>query len=122
MTRAVTRPLAKRKSIALQDVASDPLLLLKDGHCLSDQTLALCAAQSGPIQHHSIATSIETLKALIRAGQGIGLIPRLAVNCAAADTSLCYLPVTPSASRKIRILTRKTSRLGRLLVDALTKT
>lgn len=116
---SATHPLAKKRVLAPHDVAGEPLLLLKDGHCLRDQALNFCTAQRGPTNHHSSATSIETLKALIRAGQGVTLIPRMAIEGTAPDATLRFVRLDPVPTRQIRIITRKTSRLGRLIVAAL---
>jgi LysR family hydrogen peroxide-inducible transcriptional activator len=122
LTLATTHRLANQKEVSPRDIADDPLLLLKDGNCLSDQVVSFCTLKRGPTERHSIAASIETLKALIRAGQGVTLIPRMAMEAYGKDPSLRYVRLNPSPSRLIRIVTRKTSRLGRLLVKALAKT
>lgn len=116
---AAGHSLARRKVATPQDLAREKLLLLRDGHCLRDQALSFCAALGGMPAHHSVATSIETLKALIRAGQGVTLMPRMAVREGTSCEGLAYVPVRPAPKRLIRIVTRRTSRLGRLLAAAL---
>ena len=37
-------PLYKKEKIALDDLSRDDLLLLKEGHCLRDQTLKICSS------------------------------------------------------------------------------
>jgi LysR family hydrogen peroxide-inducible transcriptional activator len=118
---AASHRLAHQKEVSPRDIADDPLLLLKDGNCLSDQVVSFCTLKRGPTERHSIAASIETLKALVRAGQGVTLIPRMAIEAHGKDPTLRYVRLHPSPSRLIRIVTRKTSRLGRLLVKALSK-
>lgn len=51
-------------------------LILTDGHCLRDQALSACASVE-PRQR--LATSIETLKYMVAAGEGCTLLPALAV-------------------------------------------
>jgi LysR family hydrogen peroxide-inducible transcriptional activator len=69
--------LAQRASVRVRDLAGGPLLLMEDGHCLRDQALALC--DSRPLPHQSrYASSLEMLRHMIAAGEGISLIPQLA--------------------------------------------
>jgi LysR family hydrogen peroxide-inducible transcriptional activator len=111
--------LAGRKWVKLADFAEETLLLLQDGHCLSEQSVAVCRAQSGPGQHQALATSIELLRLLVRTGQGVALIPELALNASAMDPGLRSLSVQPCPHRQLRIVTRKTSRMGRQLARLL---
>ena len=69
--------LARKKAIHLRDLTSGPLLLMEDGHCLRDQTLSLCDARQIPNQSR-YASSLEMLRHMIAAGEGISVIPLLA--------------------------------------------
>jgi LysR family hydrogen peroxide-inducible transcriptional activator len=61
----------RRASIRVEEINSATLLLLAEGHCLRDQALALCAvAQKAGRQADVRATSLETLRHLVSAGQG----------------------------------------------------
>lgn len=62
-------------------------LLLEDGHCLRDQALAACADTDATTRH---ATSLETLKYMVAAGEGCTLMPALAVSQIAG---LEYVPL-----------------------------
>ncbi|WP_150287241.1 LysR substrate-binding domain-containing protein [Rhabdaerophilum calidifontis] len=55
------------------------LLLLEDGHCLRDQTVAACGAVLGNAGRASGVASLETVWQLVAAGQGITLVPALFV-------------------------------------------
>lgn len=112
-------PLAKRGIVAPKELDNETMLLLKDGHCLSDQAISFCNANSAAISAVSIAASIDTLKAMVAAGMGITLIPCMAVEASRPDKCLIFLPLKPAPSRTIRVITRKTSRLGPLLAAAL---
>ncbi|MCR0982316.1 LysR substrate-binding domain-containing protein [Roseomonas populi] len=73
--------LAVIERVTLEDVPADELILLSDGHCLRDQTIALFSGQratqgGGAMQ----ATSLETLRQMIGAGIGLSLLPQLAVQ------------------------------------------
>jgi LysR family transcriptional regulator, hydrogen peroxide-inducible genes activator len=51
-------------------------LLLEEGHCLRDQVLAGCSSAGS----NRLATSLETLKYMVAAGEGCTLVPALAVS------------------------------------------
>jgi LysR family transcriptional regulator, hydrogen peroxide-inducible genes activator len=116
---ARAHPLAKQQQVNQKQLTDETMLLLKDGHCLSDQAIGFCNANSIGAALVSIAASIDTLKAMICAGMGVTLIPRMAVDSAPPDKCLVFLPLKPAPSRTIRVITRKTSRLGPLLAAAL---
>ena len=66
-------------SIRVEEIDPADLLLLADGHCLRDQALALCrATQQAAVRADVRATSLETLRHLVSAGQGSTLAPLLA--------------------------------------------
>jgi len=52
-------------------------LLLEEGHCLREQALVGC---STPGRSNRLATSLETLKYMVAAGEGCTLVPALAVS------------------------------------------
>ncbi|GJD82550.1 LysR substrate-binding domain-containing protein [Methylobacterium haplocladii] len=56
-------------------IAGPDLLLLDEGNCLRDQTIAACGAGSVTGRH---ATSLETLRSMVAAGAGYTLLPALA--------------------------------------------
>lgn len=118
---AVSRshPLAKQAQVEPKQFRGETMLMLKDGHCLNDQAVSFCSANRVGIRSVSVAASIESLKSMISAGMGVTLIPRMAVDAVPPDECLAYLPLKPTPSRIIRVITRKTSRLGPLLADAL---
>jgi LysR family transcriptional regulator, hydrogen peroxide-inducible genes activator len=69
----------RRASIRVEEINPSTLLLLAEGHCLRDQALALCAmAEKAALGADVQATSLETLRHLVSAGQGATLAPLLA--------------------------------------------
>lgn len=72
-------PLAGSGAIAVSSLSEDGLVMLDEGHCLRDQTLALCGQGAGAIQRIH-ATSLETLRHMVAAGAGYALIPALAAE------------------------------------------
>ena len=69
-------PLAQGGALRATDIAGPDLLLLDEGNCLRDQTVAACGAGSAAGPH---ATSLETLRSMVAAGAGYTLLPALAV-------------------------------------------
>ncbi len=112
-----SHPWSKRVSVHPSELAGQPLLLLEDGHCLRDQSLDLCA-RYGVGEHGTFrATSLETLRQMVRLGSGITLIPRLAVN-ESIDDGVRYIPFeTTDARRDIGLCYRRSHPRARLFVD-----
>ena len=73
-----SHPLASHGPLALDDLASQTLLLLEDGHCLRDQALDVCRTTGAGENGGFRATSLETLRYMVAAGVGVTLLPRLA--------------------------------------------
>ena len=75
-----SHPLAKRKKLAVDDLAAEELLLLEDGHCLRDHALSACQLQSRHVANMFGGTSLFTLTQMARSGLGTTLLPQLAVT------------------------------------------
>ncbi|WP_424136060.1 LysR substrate-binding domain-containing protein [Roseomonas chloroacetimidivorans] len=72
-------PLAERAALCLDDLAGDAMLLLEEGHCLRDQALSLCS-MAPPGRDARFASSLEMLRHMIAAGEGLSLLPLLATR------------------------------------------
>lgn len=84
-------PLASREHLSLQELSSQKLLLLEDGHCMREQALDVCRL-SGAGEHAEFrATSLETLRQMVAANVGVTLLPTLATKP----------PVAPSPHLKL---------------------
>lgn len=95
--------LAACAEVAEADLAAD-ILVLADGHCLRDQTLAACG-QGDSLGGTLRAASLSTLLNMVAAGYGTTLIPGLAAG-AAEDAGLVLRPLAARAGRTIRIAWR----------------
>jgi len=106
----VTHPLAKLDSIPLQALAHEDLLLLEEGHCLSGQTMEVCAWVGAQKFNTFRATSMETLRQMVGAGLGVTLVPKLAIP-AQLQNDIAYRPIdnTPVPERTIGLFWRKTA-------------
>ena len=70
--------IARLRRVSMGDLLADDFLLLEEGHCLRDQTLAFCGAQQR-LDRRS-ASSLEMLRHMIAAGEGFSLLPLLSVR------------------------------------------
>ncbi len=101
-------PLAGRREVALDDLGERNLLLLEEGHCLRDQALEVCSRHGIGEEQDFRATSLETLREMVRAGTGITLVPRIAVR--EGESGIRYLTLrAPVPSREIGLVWRKTT-------------
>ena len=100
-------PLAGHEVVAEADLAPD-ILVLADGHCLRDQTLAACGHSGGPgagLGGALRAASLSTLLNMVAAGYGTTLVPGLAAG-AAQDAGIVLRPLAAHAGRTVRIAWR----------------
>ena len=103
--------LAKRKALAVDDLESESLLLLEDGHCLRDQALDVCQLAGASERDGFRATSLETLRQMVAANVGITLLPMLAVRPPVVQSDAIHLlPFRGQPpSRRIALVWRKSS-------------
>ena len=80
------------------------LLVMADGHCLANHSLAACGAKAG-LQSAMQAATLETLVNLVAAGYGTTLIPSLAAT-SLAHRGIELRPLTQNTTRTIRLASR----------------
>jgi LysR family hydrogen peroxide-inducible transcriptional activator len=90
--------------------ALDRLMLLEEGHCMREQALAVCTnARPAAIANYG-ATSLTTLLQMVAHGQGVTLIPEMAVTAGPQIPELKVVPFAePTPSRKIALAWRRNS-------------
>ena len=72
--------LGELKQASIKDVKEDDILLLTEGHCFRDQALSICRPAHKRRRQSLRATSLETLINLVASGQGVTLVPALAMR------------------------------------------
>jgi len=72
--------LRELKDVSMADVKEDDVLLLTEGHCFRDQALSICRPAHKRRRQSLRATSLETLINLVASGQGVTLVPALAMR------------------------------------------
>lgn len=72
-------PLAAKSKVSLKDLVLEPFVVLNEAHCLTGNTMSFCARHSAsPLvtaKSHQLLTVLE----LVRLGQGVSLVPAMAV-------------------------------------------
>lgn len=99
--------LAKQKSVDARTLTQHELLLLEEGHCLRDQALEICELMGVADDTDIRATSLETLRNMVRADSGVTLMPEIAID--PNDQSIRSIPFEGEAPfRKIALVRRRT--------------
>ncbi|MFA5669937.1 MAG: LysR substrate-binding domain-containing protein [Balneolaceae bacterium] len=100
---------ASKNKLCVDDLYSQDLWLLNEGHCFRDQTLKLCKQTNDKRQKSAVtfeSGNLETLKRLVEKNFGITLMPYLAMQD--HDTSCANGVVKefmdPVPTRKIRLV------------------
>lgn len=90
--------LAGAEKVLLRRVSAERLLILKDGHCLRDETLTICDRARARFAAQFEADQFASIFELIRAGFGVSLVPEMARRGAEG----CRLiPIEPKALRRV---------------------
>ncbi len=108
--------LAERRTVHLRDLLNERLLLLGEGHCLRNQALSLCKFSRVEDETDLSATSIETLRSMVAIGDGVTLIPKLAVR---RGEGISYIPFSESSTARLVGLIFRPSFADMSLIDAL---
>lgn len=108
---ATNHELAKKKKISPSDLKGKNLMLLEDGHCLRGQALEACSMFGAFEEQNFRATSLETLRQMVAAGNGITLIPEIAVK---KDDKIAYTNIANAPTRSIGLFFRKSFIRGNL--------
>ncbi|NKB48231.1 MAG: LysR family transcriptional regulator [Alphaproteobacteria bacterium] len=101
-------PLTRLPKIAAADLTTGEMLLLSEGHCLRDQLLDLCHAKTADDTPNTRETSLETILALVAAGDGITMVPALALRSDDANLGIACRDITEGAGRLVRLVYRST--------------
>lgn len=100
---------ASKEKLCIDDLYSQDLWLLNEGHCFRDQTIKLCKQNNDKLKHSNISFesgNLETLKRLVEQDYGITLMPYLAMQdhdtrCA---NGVIKEFMDPIPTRKIRLV------------------
>lgn len=97
-------PVAKTSPAELDALNGAELLLLEEGHCLRDQALDVCAMAGASEREGFRATSLESLREMVRFGIGITLLPE---SAARPEEGLALVPFLTPPKRKVGLVWRR---------------
>ncbi|HVL77154.1 MAG TPA: LysR substrate-binding domain-containing protein, partial [Noviherbaspirillum sp.] len=113
-------PWASRAAIDAEELKSETMLLLGNGHCFRDQVLEVCPEMSrfstsgDGIARTFEGSSLETIRHMVASGIGITVLPVASVpDMQAQDGLLRYIPFAePAPARRVVIASRKSFTRG----------
>ncbi|MBS0960280.1 MULTISPECIES: hydrogen peroxide-inducible genes activator [Acetobacter] len=78
-------PLASASHVSAEQLEDQRMIMMEDGHCLREQTLAVCRQGRGWDSSDEndatfTATSLHTMADMVALGLGIGVVPTLAID------------------------------------------
>ncbi len=108
-------PWSERDSVSAQELKSETMLLLGNGHCFRDQVLEVCpemarfSTASDGIARTFEGSSLETIRHMVASGIGITVLPRASIHdLDNKDSMLRYIPFSDRApDRRVVIAWRK---------------
>ena len=105
---ATPRDQAPGQPIALATLPPERILLLDEGHCFRDQTIAACRLDSDMGPRTFAATSLSTIVEFVANGQGMTLLPRIALRKEAAEGRIAIHAIqSPGAGRRLSLVWRE---------------
>ena len=103
-------PLPETARVSARDIDPQRLILLEEGHCLRDQTLAYCESERRGAAFGLGATSLTTVMQMVGAGCGVTLVPQVAVDVELRDERVKLLRfASPPPGRTVGLAWRRTS-------------
>lgn len=98
------------KKLSLDDIKSDELLLLEDGHCLRDHALSACKLQPSTKRKTFSATSLQTLIQMVGYGYGVTLLPEMVTKNGSIPKGINVVPFkSPAPTRQIGMVWQNNS-------------
>lgn len=73
-------PLAGQKSLALKDLRGEPFVMLRDGHCFRDLSVAACVRARVAPRIVFESGQFSSLLGMVAAGIGVSLVPEMAID------------------------------------------
>jgi LysR family hydrogen peroxide-inducible transcriptional activator len=99
--------------VTLGNLAPERILLLDEGHCFRDQAIAACRLDNHPAARTFAATSLTTIVEFVANGQGVTLLPEIALRKEATDQRIAIHPIAaPGAGRMLSLVWREATPFG----------
>ena len=94
-----------KKEVSVSSLKNEKVMLLADGHCLSEHTINACGFSKSNNVKSFRATSLETLRAMIASGDSVAIIPK---HACIPYKNLNYIPFdNKSIGRSVNLCFRK---------------
>lgn len=104
--------------VPLTSIDTDRMLLLDEGHCFRDQAIAACALEPDAARRTFAATSLSTIVEFVANGQGITLLPEIALKKeATGDRIRVHRLQSPGARRHLSLVWREASPFAAVFRD-----
>lgn len=101
-------PWEKRKTIAIEEVRGEDVLILKAGNCFREQVLDACPEISHAEGSLHQGHSIETIRCMVASGYGISVLPASAMSEPYRSDMVCAIPFDPpEPSRRVALAWRR---------------
>lgn len=95
-----------RSPVPLDHIDGGRMLLLDEGHCFRDQAIAACGLDQHAAGRTFAATSLSTIVEFVANGQGVTLLPEIALRKEASDRIRIHPLQSPGAHRQLRLVWR----------------
>lgn len=94
--------------VSLASLPPERVLLLDEGHCFRDQTISACRLEGERSTRTFAATSLSTIVEFVANGQGVTLLPQIAVRKEASDPRIAVHQLEdPKAGRQLQLVWRE---------------
>ena len=105
-------PWENRKRVTSEELTSESLLLLGEGHCFRDQVLEIChtvrARERSPLARTLEGGLFETIRQMVAGGVGVTVLPATSTGAGGAGDLIRILPFArPVPTRRVAIAWRR---------------
>lgn len=98
---------ASSKHITSGELSKTNLLLLGEGHCLTDQVLSVCQMNKREIKSGFSDASLNTIIQMALSGMGTTLVPKMALDQLSGIHNIASMPLSePGPHRHLAFITR----------------
>lgn len=98
--------------VSLDALEPERILLLDEGHCFRDQTISACRLEGERSTRTFAATSLSTIVEFVANGQGVTLLPQIALRKEASDPRIAVHTLDdPQAGRQLALVWREATPL-----------
>lgn len=94
-------PRAGSESLSLKDLRGEPFVMLRDGHCFRDLSVAACSSARITPNIAFESGQFSSVLAMVGAGVGISMVPEMAVD---QGGDCCYVALTDARARRTIVL------------------